>query len=50
MKEVLAQPSTPPLQGSRWREQSGVEENKPAAPGWVYFYFRCDVDTIWVYF
>lgn len=51
VKEELTRPSiSPPLEGTRWREQSGVGENEPAAPGWMYFYFRCDVETMRVYF
>lgn len=38
VKEELARPSiSPPLEGTRWREQSGVGENEPAAPGWIIF-------------
>ena len=54
MKEELSQPASSPPRSSprktRWREQSEVVETKPAAPGWMYFYFRCDVETMRVYF
>ena len=54
MKEELSQPASSPPRSSprktRWREQSGVGETKPAAPGLMYFYFRCDVETMRVYF
>lgn len=42
--------SPPNFKSTRWREQSRVGENKPEAPGWMYFYFRCDVESMQDYF